>query len=171
MTPAGWLYLLGLDAALTAVDGSRQTFDFATPRATVVVFVSTVCPVANDYNRRLGELWSEFGSRRDVRFLVVYPNKTESLEAVREHAAAMGFRFPVYRDDNNALADRLGARITPTAVVTGADGAIRYLGPIDDAVNPARVKRRWLREAIRSTLAGRKPRQPVLTASAAEPYG
>ena len=170
MTPPGWLIMLGLDAALTAVDGSRQTFDFASSKVTAVVFVSTVCPVANDYNLRLGELWSEFGSRRDVRFLVVYPNKTESLEAVREHAAAMGFPFPVYRDDNNVLADRLGARITPTAVVTGRDGAVRYLGPIDDAVNPARVKRRWLREAIRSTLAGR-PGRPVVTAAAAEPYG
>lgn len=170
MTSAGWLFLLGLDAALTAVDGSRHTFDFASPKATAVIFVSTVCPVANDYNRRIGELWSEFGSRRDVGFLVVYPNKTESLEAVREHAAAMGFPFPVYRDDNNVLADRLGARITPTAAVTGADGAIRYLGPIDDAVNPARVKRRLLREAIRSTLAGRQMRR-IVSASAVEPYG
>ena len=54
--------------------------------------------------------------------------------------------------------------------MTGRDGAVRYLGPIDDAVNPARVKRRWLREAIRSTLAGR-PGRAVVTAAAAEPYG
>ena len=172
MTAVGWHFLLGLHAALTAVDGSRQTFDFGAPKATAVVFLSTVCPVANDYNQRLGALWSEFGGRREVRFLAVYPNKTESLEDMRRHAAAMGFPFPVYRDDNNVLADRLGASVTPSAVVTGADGAVRYLGPIDDAVNPARVKRQLLREAIRSTLAGggRRRRQTGAT-SIVVPYG
>jgi hypothetical protein len=50
--------------------------------------------------------------------------------------------------------------------MAGRDGEVRYLGPIDDAVNPARVKRRYLRDAIRATLAGRRP-----AVTAAEPYG
>ena len=161
-------FLWGLQAAITAMDGSRQPMvDTASAKATAVVFVSTVCPVANDYNQRLALLWKEFGARRDVRFLVIYSNKTESLSEVRAHAAAMRFPYPVYRDDNNVLADRLNARVTPTAAVLGPDGAIRYLGAIDDAVNPARVKKRHLRDAIRATLSGR----PVRAAAIQEPYG
>ena len=142
------------------MDGTPAT------KATAVVFYSTVCPVANDYNQRLALLWKEFGARRDVKFLVVYPNKTESLEEVRAHAAAMRFPFPVYRDDGNVLADRVAARVTPTAAVLAPGGAIRYLGPIDDAVNPARVKKRYLRDAIRATLGGR-----AAQAATQEPYG
>jgi hypothetical protein len=41
---------------------------------------------------------------------------------VRKHAAEVKFPFPVYRDDNNALANALGAAVTPTAAVYGRDG-------------------------------------------------
>ena len=100
-----------------------------------------------------------------MNFLVVYPNKTEPLDEVRRHAGEMKFPFPVYRDDNNVLADKLGARFTPTAVVYDAK-AVRYIGAIDDFTNPARVKRSYLREAIKATLAGRLP-----AVASSEPYG
>lgn len=153
---------------LTSMDGRPVRFDPAKAQATVVVFSSTVCPVAGDYYPRIAGLWSEFGRRPNVSFLVVYPNKTESLADIRKHAAEMKFPFPVYRDDNNLLADELGARVTPTAVVRRAGGDVVFRGPIDDATNPARVKHHYLRDAIRRTLSGRKPNtvQP-----AAEPYG
>ena len=158
-------FLLGLEAVLTALDGSRQSFDAADKKATVVIFVSTVCPVSADYQPRIAKLWAEFGTRRDVNFLVVFPNKTEPLDAVRKHAAEVKFPFPVYRDDNNALANALGAAVTPTAAVYGRDGVAGYIGAIDDAVNPARVKHAYLRDAIRSMLAGRRPAVGVETAS------
>ncbi len=158
-------FLLGLEAVLTALDGGRQTFGSADKKATVVVFVSTVCPVSADYQPRIAKLWAEFGTRHDVNFLVVFPNKTEPLEAVRRHAAELNFPYPVYRDDNNVLANAVGVLVTPTAAVYGADGVAGYTGAIDDAVNPARVKHTYLRDAIRSTLAGRRPSVGVQTAS------
>lgn len=150
---------------LTALDGSRQSFDLTAKKATVVIFVSTVCPVSADYQPRITQLWSQFGTRRDVNFLVAFPNKTEPLDAVRRHAAEMTFPFPVYRDDNNILADSVGALVTPTAVVYGREGAVAYIGAIDDAVNPARVKHAYLRDAIRAVLGGRRPAADVQTAS------
>ena len=162
---AGSLLLLELEAVLTGLDGRHQAFNASDRKATVVVFVSTVCPVSSDYHPRIARLWAEYGAHRDVNFLVVYPNKTEPLDEVRRHAEEMKFPFPVYRDDNNVLADKLGARFTPTAVVYDAKG-VRYLGAIDDATNPARVKRSYLREAIKATLAGRPP-----AVASREPYG
>jgi Redoxin len=163
---SGSLWLLGLQAMLTTPDGIPHQFDPEGRKAVVVVFVSAVCPVSNDYADRITRLWRQFGRRRDVGFLVVYPNKTESLTQIRAHAAGMKFPFPVYRDDNNILADRLGARVTPTAAVCDRNGSVTYLGAIDDAANPARVKQSYLRNAIGATLDGRRPAQPPR-----EPYG
>lgn len=146
---------LALASLTAAADGRLVEFPANTDRQpAVILFISTVCPVSNDYHRRIEKLWTEFG--RSTRFLVVYPNKTESLAEMQEHARVMRFPFPIYRDDNNELADAVGALVTPTAVVRTPDGRVVYLGPVDDAVNPARVKQQWLRNAIRATLAGRR---------------
>ena len=155
-------------AVLTSIDGRPAQIETAKANATVVIFTSTVCSVAGDYYPRVAALWAEFGRRPNVSFLVVYPNKTESLRDIRQHAAEMKFPFPVYRDDNNSLADELGARVTPTAIVRRAGGEVVFRGPIDDAANPARVKHHYVRDAIRATLSGRKLNalQP-----AGEPYG
>lgn len=156
---------LGVLLALTAMDGGPAAFPSpAARRPTVVLFISTVCPVSNDYHTRIADLWRRF--HRTTNFLVVYPNKTESLEQVREHAAAMRFPFPVYRDTGNVVADLAGAQITPAAAVftRPADAPPAYLGPIDDAVNPARVKKQLLRDAIRSALAGKAPARPAAAA-------
>jgi hypothetical protein len=91
---SGWLFLLSSQAVwLTSVDGSRVPFDPASAKASAVVFLSTVCPVSNDYHDRIVSLWREFGSRPDTRFLAVYPNKTESLEDIRRHAERCDFRL------------------------------------------------------------------------------
>lgn len=160
------LFRLALASLTAAADGRLVDLPSAAGRRepAVILFVSTVCPVSNDYHRRIGELWREFG--RSTQFLVVYPNKTESLAQIREHARVMRFPFPVYRDDENQLADALGAQVTPQAAVRRADGSLAYLGPVDDAINPARVKKRWLRDAIKATLAGRR-----VEAADKEPYG
>ncbi len=164
---ASSLLLLGAEAVLTAIDGSPRRIDMAACKTTVVVFASTVCPVAGDYYHRIAGLWSQFGRRPGVGFWVVYPNKTESLDDIRRHAAEMKFPFPVYRDDNNVLADVLAAQVTPTAVVRVARGNTLFRGPIDDAANPARVKPRYLHDAIRASLAGRKPK----AGPPGQPYG
>lgn len=158
---------LGVLLALTAMDGQEVAFPPpGNGRPTVVLFISTVCPVSNDYQARIADLWRRF--HRKTNFFVVYPNKTESLDQVRVHAAAMRFPFPVYRDTGNAVADLAGAQVTPTAAVFARkDGvAPAYLGPIDDAVNPARVRKAMLRDAIRRALAGKNP-----APAAAAPYG
>lgn len=166
MSVAAVPLLLGLEAVLTGLDGNPRHFDLAARKATVVVFVSTVCPVSGDYLPRLERLWSEFRDNYGVTLLVVFPNKTESLVAVRKHVVEMRFPFPAYRDEGNVLADRLGALVTPTAVVCDRTGAVAYIGAIDDAVNPARVKRDYLRDAIRAVLSGRQPEAGIQT-----PYG
>lgn len=149
---------LALAAAfsLTGLDGTSVQFDTVHSPATVLAFVSTVCPVAADYADRLRALRDELAPR-GAPVLMVYSNATETLEDIRKHVRAVEWNFPVYRDDGNAVADLAGATHTPSVFVFDRAGKVRYGGAVDDAANPARVKRRYAREAVDAVLAGRDP--------------
>ena len=154
LAAAGLLCTLLSGAPVTLLDGEgrKQSFNLE-GQPTVVLFISAVCPVSNEYVDRMNRLYADFNAK-GVRFLVVNSNVNESGQEVREHAAAAGFPFPVYRDIRNSLADKLKATITPEAYLIDQAGTVRYQGPIDDARNPARVKEDYLREALEAILAG-----------------
>jgi hypothetical protein len=126
---------------------------------TVVVFISTVCPVSNSYNLRMKELYRDYAPK-GVKFEFLNANQNESQAEVEDHARLVGFPFPVSKDANNVMADRLGADYTPESFVLDREGAIRYHGRIDDAQNPARVRHNSLRLAIDAVLAGGEVPQP-----------
>lgn len=144
---------------LHGLDGTPRTLRAAGARATVVVFISTVCPVSQEYEKRYESLFARF-SPRGVRFAFVYSNRTESLEEIRRHVDTGGFGFPVYRDPDQRLAGIFQAAVTPTAAVVTARGELAYRGRIDDSANPARVKDRSLEDAITAVLAGQPVRTP-----------
>jgi peroxiredoxin len=137
---------------LQTPEGSARRFHANQAKATVVVFVSTVCPVANDYSGRLQRLRDE-SFRQGVALVLVYSNKTETASEISAHARAE-FGFAVFRDPDNTVADLFGAQVTPTAFVLDPSGRIRYSGRIDDATNPARVTRHYLRDAVHAVLWG-----------------
>lgn len=124
-----------------------------TAPATVIVFFSGVCPISNSYLERLNELFAAY-SGRGIQFAFVNPNINESQSDVERHAKANQLVFPVYTDPGQALADRLGAQMTPEVFVFDRSGETRYHGRIDDAVNPARVRNHDLRDALDLILAG-----------------
>lgn len=66
-------------------------------------------------------------------------NSAEPAAEVEAHAARNGFRFAVYKDADNLVADRFGAQVTPEVFVIGRNGLILYHGSIDDAQNPANI--------------------------------
>ena len=126
---------------------------------TVVVFISTVCPVSNSYNLRMKEIYQDYAPK-GVKFEFLNANQNESQMDVEDHARSVGFPFPVSKDTNNAMADRLGADYTPESFVIDREGVVRYHGRIDDAQNPARVRQSSLRLAIDAVLAGGKVPKP-----------
>lgn len=120
----------------------------------VVIFLSTICPISNEYNARLSTLYQQY-SAKGVRFAFLNANSNETAADVRTHAKAAEFPFPVYRDAGNVVADRLEAEVTPEAYLFDRDGVLRYRGAFDDARNPARVKVQGLRDALEEVLAGK----------------
>src|SRR4051794_4265076 len=128
-------------------------------RAAVFVFLSTQCPISKRYGARLSELARAY-SRRGVRWFAVDPMRDESAAEVARDAAQRGFSFPVVADPTRRLADRLGARVTPQAVVLDNHGAIRYRGRIDDNADRTKVRSPDLRRALDALLAGRPVPHP-----------
>jgi peroxiredoxin len=141
----------------TLRDGAGSPVSFSSLRGpvTVVTFVSVQCPVSNAYNDRMNVLYKDYGAR-GVKFVFVNANRTEAPAQVAEHARAH-FGFPVYKDENNIVADRFGASVTPEAYVIDEAGVVRYHGSIDDSQEVRRAQEPRLRNALDAVLAGKTP--------------
>lgn len=122
--------------------------------ATVFIFFSTECPVTDAYLLRIRELENAYYTRGVRVFLVTtHPGDTE--EKLRKYAAEHQLVLPLVKDPDAGLAERLGATVTPEAVVVGREGQIHYRGRIDDSQDPQTVGRRDLAEALDAVVAGK----------------
>jgi peroxiredoxin len=142
------------DFNIQDLDGKSASFATLRGPITVVTFVSVQCPVSNGYNQRMIALYKDY-TPKNVKFIFVNANRTESAADVRDHAKNVGFVFPVYKDAGNVLADRFDAQVTPESYVIDSTGIIRYHGSIDDSQNEARIRTRGLRLALDALLAAK----------------
>lgn len=136
--------------------GSPVSISPERAKVTVVVFVSTQCPISNSYNDRMAALYRDY-SGKPVQFVFVNSNSNESVSAIDQHAKEHGFGFKVYKDADNVLADKYNAQATPETYVFDSSGTLVYHGHIDDAQNASRVQQQSLRKAMDAVLEG----QPV----------
>ena len=127
---------------------AAQLFDLGRDaQATVALFIATQCPVSNDYNERMAALEREY-SAKGIKFLAINSNRQEPGAEIADHAARHGFGFAVYKDENNVLADLLGASVTPEAYLFDRSWTMRYHGRIDDHRAVAKVTVSDLRNAL-----------------------
>jgi hypothetical protein len=131
--------------------------DLSTAKANVFFFVSTECPLANIYSPRMAELAREY-SPKGVRFFLVDSNEADSEAKLKSYAAERSLRFATIKDRGTTLADHLGARATPEAVILDSKGEVRYRGRIDDNKERTKVVRQDVREAIDDIIGGRAVR-------------
>lgn len=127
----------------------------------VVIFITTDCPVANSYQPTLSRLSKQFGDL-GVSFFLVHPSNRISTEAASKHAKEFNIQLPIVLDPAQIIARRLNAKVTPEAFVIDEDGKTVYRGRIDDLYAGFGKKRREptrhdLRDAISQSLAG----QPI----------
>ncbi|NKB66504.1 MAG: redoxin domain-containing protein [Candidatus Latescibacteria bacterium] len=128
------------------------------PRATVLLFLRTDCPISNRYAPEILRLYQRFGASR-VNFWLVYLDQGETTADIEAHLRAYNLPRRALRDPNHALVELTGATITPEAAVFTADRTMIYRGRIDDryiALGKARAAptQRDLEEALTDILAG-----------------
>jgi len=152
------------DFKLPDADGKQHSLSSLRGKnGTVLIFVSTQCPVSNAYNERMEKLAQELGEK-GVRVVGINSNATETADAVRQHAAEKGLTFTILKDAGNRVADQLDAQVTPEAYFLDASNKLVYRGRIDNSRSGAAITSQELREAVEATLAGRPVARPEVKA-------
>ena len=122
-------------------------------KATVVMFISTQCPVSNDYNERIVALHNDYKDQ-GVQFIGINSNKNESVEEIGEHNKTNKFSFFVLKDPKNEIADSFGARRTPEIYLLDEKRILRYRGAIDNSKEDPETH--YLRETLDLVVAGKE---------------
>ncbi len=125
---------------LRDVRGNQRWFsEFKDYKAFAVVFIAADCPLSNLYLPRLKEMEQRYRTQQ-VKFIAVYPNRSETLLDVAAHAEDREVPFLVVKDFGLQLANELGIDRTPQIAVLDGDMVLRYRGRIDDQYSVASRK-------------------------------
>ena len=131
-----------------------QLSDFKNSKSVVLMFISTQCPVSNAYNERMARLFKEY-KEKGIAFLGINSNNEESVDEIRKHAAEHNLGFPILKDENNVVADKFSASVTPEIYVLNGKFELLYHGRIDDSRREKDVSTSDLRMALDNIIAGR----------------
>jgi peroxiredoxin len=122
------------DFTIVNYDGTSYNLNTAlndSKNGVIVIFWSLECPWVQPYNDRINDYVKEY---TDNGFTVwaMNSNNTEPKEEVATYVKEKNFTFPMLKDENNVVADMLGATRTPEVYIIGKDGVIKYHGRISD---------------------------------------
>ncbi len=132
----------------------HQLSDFKTSKAIVIMFVATQCPVSNDYNARMAEVYNDYKDK-GIAFIGINSNKQESVEEIKNHAKENNLTFPILKDEKNVIADKFSASVTPEVYVLNSNFEVLYHGRIDDSRKLNDVKSKDLHIALDEILGGK----------------
>ncbi|TWT94587.1 redoxin family protein [Stieleria varia] len=160
------------NVSFTDLDGATHRLsDFADHKATVIAMTGTGCPLCKKYSPTLARLQSEFQDK-DVAFVLVNPNESESVAVLREAIQTHGFSGLYVRDDQEVLTRALGATTTTEVFVLDAARTLVYRGAVDDQYSFGYAldapKRNFLADALTAVLAGERPEVAATTAPGCE---
>ncbi len=145
---------------LTDYDGSKHSLsDYTESKAIVIMFIATKCPVSNDYNSRMEEIFNEYKDK-EVSFLGINSNKSEDISEIRNHAKDNRLTFTILKDEKNIIADKFEASYTPEIFVLSNDFELLYHGRIDDSRRESEVNTTDLRDALDEILSGKSVSKP-----------
>ena len=168
------LALLGLTGSQMAPQSEWQTATgakvnpfAARSKPSVLIFQMTDCPISNLYAPEIGRIIADY-SAKGVSFFRVYVDQDLSAKSALTHGKEYGLQSPIILDPRMALAKRVGATVSPEAVVLDPKGKVVYRGRIDDRVVDYgkvrdQARRQDLRIALNQTLAGEPVTQPKTT--------
>ncbi|HET6848493.1 MAG TPA: redoxin domain-containing protein [Gaiellales bacterium] len=146
------------DFVLPDTDGrDRRLSELAAGGPVVIVFTCAGSAEAVAWHRRLVDVGRDYAPR-DVH--LVFVNPCDSLDAMREQAAAAGGKELHLRDGSQEVARAFGVEVTPEVFVIDGEMRVRYRGaPDEDHEDPA-ANALWLREALDDVLSGVELRRP-----------
>lgn len=146
--------------SLEDYEGNKHSLsDYKDSVATVVIFIATECPVSNEYNTRMENLYKEY-REKGIAFIGINSNKAEDVERIRNHAKKNRLTFTILKDLQNVVADLFEASFTPEAYVLNGDHEVMYHGRIDNSRNKSNISVQDLKNALDEILKGMTVTKP-----------
>ncbi|MCH8828051.1 MAG: redoxin domain-containing protein [Planctomycetes bacterium] len=141
---------------------SGKTIKTANLRGKIVVLVwySPACLTCPSYNKRLQEFAAKYRKPKDgkqtVVLLAVCSNSGDTPAGLKSYSKSMKLNFPMLRDGDSRIANYFSIEKTCTFVILDGKGVMRYRGGFDDNLAADAVKQRYVEDAVKALLAGRK---------------
>jgi peroxiredoxin len=142
------------DFTLRDLKGQSHSLKDYHGKIVALAFISTNCPISNDYNARMRAIAEDYG-KQNVVFLGINSNFNEPLANIKAHAAKNKLTFTILKDEGNKIADAYGAQRTPEIFLIDDEGVLRYHGRIDNSREVRRVNRQDLRAALNELVEGK----------------
>lgn len=150
-----WKGLVGTD------DRPHSLADYDKAKVVVISFTCNHCPVAVAYEDRFIQFVKEF-EPHGVKFIAINSNLVEAdlPDKMKERAKDKKFNFDYLFDANQDVGRSYGATVTPHLFVLDKERRIAYMGAFDDTMAVDEIKHHYVRDAVESLLADKKPEVP-----------
>lgn len=129
--------------------------------ASVFIFTTTDCPIANSLSPTIKRIYKEFEDDA-VRFTLVYVDKDLSEDKVKRHSKDYGLNEieNIIIDRQHKIINLSKAELTPQAAIFGSDHQLKYIGAINNLFSDygdkkARATKHYLRDNLKNVLAGK----------------
>jgi peroxiredoxin len=158
------------DFALPGVDGKiHKLSDYASSPILVVIFTCDHCPIAQMYERRIEQLYEDYG-KRAVAIVAIQgndPNATtideldssdsgDTLEDMKTRVRYKNLRYPyLYDGASQSVTRAYGPQATPHVFVFDKERRLRYEGRFDNSYRIEKVTTTDARNAVDALLAGK----------------
>jgi peroxiredoxin len=143
---------------LAGVDGRKHSLgDYKKAKVLVIAFMCNQCEVSQIYEGRFIALVKEFKSQ-PVAFVGISCSllAPDRLDKMVERAKMKHFNFDYLTDPSQQVGKDYGATVTPQMFVLDQSRNIAYMGRFDDSMYAEDVRRRFVEDAVRAILAGKR---------------
>jgi peroxiredoxin len=143
-------------------DKEHGLSEYKDAKLVVLVFTCNTCPVAQAYQDRLVAIQKDYKDK-GVQVVAINCNniRGDSLEDMKKRAKEKDFNFPYLHDSSQKSGHDYDATTTPHVFVLDKDRKLVYVGAVDDNMNAAKVKTKYLAEALDALVDGKEPPKAV----------
>jgi hypothetical protein len=151
---------------MKGVDGQPMSISDVTGKSgklgTLVVFTCNHCPFAKGWEQRIAELGNGY-ARKGIGVILINANDPtaypeDDYAEMQARSRKLALEVPYVVDATSEVARAFGASVTPEAFLFDRSGKLAYHGAVDDNhTDPAKVQKRYLRDALEAVVAGKAP--------------
>lgn len=143
-------------------NGKAYSFnDVKKKNGLLVIFSCNTCPWVIKNQKVAAEI-ANYALSKNIGVIVLNSNEAQrngddAPEAMKKYAAAQGYQYPYVIDENAAMADQFGAKVTPECYLFDANNTLVYHGAINDnPKTPEEATRAHLKIAIDEMVEGKQ---------------